>query len=801
MLIGRYLRVLGQFAQLTPLERLSRSQHITANALHWCPGCAKPSFSALFEPSRALLNSCRCEIRFPLEVVVHAPLTRAGTLLYCLGTHGYVASFPQKFLSALDKTITRGHNLYLIVRTRDGLGKFAAAAPKPIYISIASVEFPLSRNVPDRCMTIVAASSTWLSRLPVVASLVLTASIHAQQVSRLSQPVPLPPAIDTATDTPYPGIIQLRIDATDVLRRIYQIHETIPVKQASTFTLLYPEWTPGDHAPDEPLEKLAGLAFTANGNRLHWVRDTVNVHAFSVDIPAGTTSLDVQYQYLGSTGSTTGPVLITPTMLDLQWQSVILYPAGHFLRDIVYQPSLALPFGWIFFTSLDGGKTKRNTVTFRPIRLDALIDQPVMAGRYLKQVLLTENPVPVRLDVAAQDPADLAALPEAAKQFAALMPQAYKLFGSHHYDHYDHMLFLSDEISTYFEHHRSSENARAANFLRSTAKPPADSPNLYFLAHGYVHSWNGMYRRPAEMWTPNLNTPERDSMLWVFEGLTDYWADVLCARAGIFTKDDIEQIYSGLAASMTLDAGTDWRPLEDTNNDPLISFRRPLSWASWQRNMFDPYVAGEMVWLEADAIIRQQSAGKTSLDDFARTFFSGNDAGNVTSTYTFDDMVVALNAVQPYDWRGFFQSRLDDYGQGQMVHSIDSMGYKLVFTDKPIGNDPPGTSLDLAYSLGMRVSPIGRIDAVHWEGPAFKAKLTAGETIVLVNGKAYDPEVLTKAITGAVDGGPLDLVVKRGAWQQSTSIEWRGGMRYPHLERIEGTPDILDDILTGKPLA
>ena len=635
----------------------------------------------------------------------------------------------------------------------------------------------------------------------MVASLVLTASIHAQGVNRLPQPVPLPPAIEAPTDTPYLGTIQLHIDATDVLRRIYQIRETIPVERPGTHTFLYPEWTPGDHAPDEPLEKLAGLVFTANGNRLHWVRDTVNVHAFSVDVPAGTTSLDVQYQYLGSTGSTTGPVLITPTMLDLQWQSVILYPAGHFLRDIVYQPSLTLPFGWTYLTSLDGGKTKRNTVTFPPIRLDALIDQPVMAGRYLKQVLLTENPVPMRLDVAAQDPADLAVLPQAAKQFAALMPQAYKLFGSHHYDHYDHMLFLSDEISTYFEHHRSGENVAPADFLRSTATSAADSPNLYFIAHGYVHSWNGMYRRPAGMWTPNLNTPERDSMFWVFEGLTDYWADVLCARAGLFTKDDIEDVYSHLAASVTLDAGADWRPLEDTNNAPLISFRRPISWASWQRNMFDPYVVGEMIWLEADTIVRQQSAGRKSLDDFARSFFSGNDAGNVTRTYTFDDMVKALNAVQPYDWRGFFRSRLNDYGQDKMLHSIDHTGYRLIFTDKPLGNDPPGRSLDLAYSLGMRVNPNGLINAVHWEGPAFKANLTIGETIVSVNGKPYDPEFFAKAIASAADGGPLDLVVKRGTWQQSTSIQWRGGMRYPRLERIKGTPDILDDILTGKPLA
>ena len=354
-------------------------------------------------------------------------------------------------------------------------------------------------------------------------------------------------------------------------------------------------------------------------------------------------------------------------------------------------------------------------------------------------------------------------------------------------------------MSTYFEHHRSGENVFPSNYFKSAPKLPQDVPTIRYIAHGYVHSWNGMYRRPAEMWTPTLNTPERDSLLWVFEGLTDYWADVLSARAGFFTKDDIEQTYSNLAAGMTLDAGADWRSLEDTNNDPIIIARRPVSWGSWQRSMFDPYVQGEMIWLEADTIIRQQSGGMKSLDDFAKIFFGGNDTGNTTSTYTFDSMVAALNTVQPYDWHSILHSRLNEYGQGKLVHSVDRAGYKLVFTDKPIGDGAPSKSLDLAYSLGMRVTPTGRISAVHWDGPAFKANLTIGETIVSVNGKPYDPELFTAAITDAAHGGPLDIVVKRGAWQQATSIKWREGMKYPHLQRIEGKPPLLDEILASKP--
>lgn len=632
--------------------------------------------------------------------------------------------------------------------------------------------------------------------------LLAPAALPAQASPSLPEPVPFTQTIQQPQDTPYKGVISLDVDATDVLRRIYRIRETIPVSRPGTLTLLFPQWTPGDHAPNEPLEKLAGLVFYANGARLHWVRDAVDMHAFRVDVHAGASELEVEYNYLGATGPATGPVLITPTMLDLQWQSLILYPAGHFLRDIVYRPTVTFPAGWTYFTSMDGGERSAgegdNSVAFPPLQLDALIDQPIMAARYLKQVVLSDSPVPVRLDVAAQTADGLAALPDAAKRFAPIVAQADKLFGSHHYAHYDFLLFLSDELSTYFEHHRSGEQSTSAHALTQTGSGPAVAPDISYLAHGYVHSWNGMYLRPAEMWTPNLNTPERDSMLWMFEGLTVYWADVLSFRAGVYTRSDMEEHFAGLSALMTLDAGADWRPLADVNNDPIILGRRAASWPSWQRNEFDAYFAGEIVWLEADAILRQQSEGKKSLDDFARTFYGGSDAGDLTKTYTFDDLVKAMNAIQPYDWQKFFQSHLEEYGHGRLAHSIDQTGYELVFTDKPDLDEPASKALDLAYSLGMRVNSAGVISAVHWDGPAFRANLTLGETIVSVNGVPYDSEKFTDAIIQAAKGSPLDLVVQRGTWRQSTSIAWRGGLRYPHLRPIEQRPALLDTILAPR---
>jgi predicted metalloprotease with PDZ domain len=622
-------------------------------------------------------------------------------------------------------------------------------------------------------------------------------SLKASSVStgELPEPVPMPPPIAEARDIPFPGTIRLHIDTTDVARRIYRIHESIPVKGKNSITLLFPQWTPGDHSPNGPLEKLAGLIITARGKRLQWVRDTVAVYAFHVKVPAATDDLDVDYQYLGSTDRSTGYILIGPKMIDLQWQSAVLYPAGYFARDIVYQPSITLPDGWNYLSALDGSVHTGDTVNFTPVALDTLIDSPVMAGQFVKQVVLNDGPTPVRLDVAVNDPADLKGLEEAQRNLAKMTPQANKLFGGQHYDHYDYMLWLSNDFGPmYFEHHRSGENWAPADFLKS--KDNRDS--IARMVHGYVHSWNGMYRRPAEMWTPNFNTPERDSMLWVFEGLTDYWQDLLSYRTGIFSHDEILQNYAVLAAATTIDeAGAEWRNLQDTNNGPIIWFRKPAPWPTWQLDMFDPYNKGEIIWLNVDEIIRERSAGKRSLDDFAHSFYGGRDAGNTVKTYTFDDMVSALNAIQEYDWRAFFAAKLNNYGQWQSADIIHRTGYKLVFTDKATDETPSSTFLDLAYSVGMQVSN-GKVVAVRWGGPAFNAHIAVGETVISVNGQPYTQELLRTAVVQSAKGGPIELVVKRGDWQQTTSIDWHQGLRYPHLERIEGKPALLDQIMSAK---
>ncbi len=604
--------------------------------------------------------------------------------------------------------------------------------------------------------------------------------------------LPVQDEVDQPRDIPFPGTIKIDVDATDVQRHIFSMREDIPVRGGQALTLLYPQWSPGDHTANGPLEKLAGLVVSANGQRLSWTRDTLSVYAIHVHVPPGVKTLEVSYQYLGSTGPETGASLITRTMFDLQWQRTVLYPAGYYAKDIQFSPTLTLPTGWTFYSSLDGAHRTGDTVQFGTIPLETLADSPVMAGSHARQITLSTEPVPVYLDVVADDDSEFERLAEAAQKFKGLQDETTKLFQSHHYNHYNHMLWLSDELGpVYYEHHRSGENSRPSNFLKG--KGPV--PSLGFIEHGYVHSWNGMYRRPAEMTTPNLNTPERDSLFWVFEGLTEYWSDVLSARSGMISKEEAVGNFTDLAAYTSITAGAQWRTLQDTSNMPVFAFRKATSWVSWQRNMFDAYSQGELLWLAVDTQIRLQTNGRKSLDDFARTFFAGHDGSDQTSTYTFEEMTAALNHICPYDWAAYLRERLDEYGTEKTLDGIKAGGYRLTYVNAPTPSEEAQSFLNLAFSLGMQVSAGGKIVAVHWKGSAFQAGIIPGGTIVTINGTAYSPALLESAITEATKGSAIHLKVKRFGDTEDYFLDWRGGIRKPQLVRLDNSPALIDMIL------
>jgi predicted metalloprotease with PDZ domain len=636
--------------------------------------------------------------------------------------------------------------------------------------------------------------------LAACAALALTAPALAQP-SPGPQPAAMPPPIAAPRDVAYPGTLKLDVDATDLERRIFRVHETIPVTGPGPMTLLYPEWIPGGHSPRNALYGVAGLTIRANGQIVPWMRDPVEVFAFHVTPPAGAETLDIEFQFLSPTATDQGRVLMTPEMLSAEWITLALYPAGYFMRRIPAAASIRLPDGWGYGTALETASAEGGLVRFKPAAFDVLMDSPLVAGRYFKQFQLdTSGKSPVRLDVVADRPELLAATPDEIEKHRELVRQADKLYGARHYDHYDFLFSLSDRLGTIgLEHHRSSEDGTRPDFFTEWSK---NAPARNLLPHEYSHSWDGKFRRPADLWTPNLNVPMRDSLLWVYEGQDQYWGYVLGARSGLVTRQQtLDALAMTAATYSTGRPGRVWRSVEDTTNDPIIANRRPQAWTSWQRSE-DYYSEGQLVWLDADTLIRERTGGRKSLDDFARGFFGIDDGAWSEVTYSFDDVVAGLNAVMPYDWARFLNERINEVAPRFPLDGLTRGGYRLAYTETPTEywaqNELNRKTVDLTYSIGLTLNHEAGITAVLWDGPAFKAGLTVGGKLIAVNGIAYDADLLKGAITAAKAGPPVSLIVKDGDHFRVVAIDYHGGLKYPRLERIEGTPDRLSPIYAPK---
>lgn len=608
-------------------------------------------------------------------------------------------------------------------------------------------------------------------------------------------------AIAPPQDRAYPGEIRIAVDASDIDRRIVRVHEILTGVGPDT-VLLYPKWLPGTHAPEGPVDRFAGLRISANGAPLAWKRDPLDVYAFRVHPPAGTKSIDIDFEYLSPTSSKVADMEISRDVLFVEWNSLILYPAGYFARQIPVQASLTLPPDWKFGSALEVQSASGAQTTFKRLNLETLIDSPVYAGRYASRLDLDPgSAVPVHLDLFADRLELLAVKPEQLQAYRNLVQQAYKLYGSHHYAHYDFLYSLSDQIHQQgLEHHQSSENGSEPDSFTEWDKNASDRD---LLAHEFTHSWNGKFRRPADLWTPNYNVPMQDSLLWVYEGQTQYWGEVLAARSGLWTKQQALDALAQTAAYYEQQAGRRWRALQDTTNDEIINPRRPMSWRDWQRYE-DYYDEGRLIWLEVDTLIRERSQGKRSLDDFARAFFGIDDGSLVTVAYSFADVVKALNAVEPYDWTAFLRERLDAVARPAPLEGLRRGGYKLVYTDTPgeleKASDLERKRVSLRYSIGIVIDDKdGTVLQVAWDSAAFKAKLTESAQILAVNGAAYGAEVLKDAIRSAKGTAlPIELIVKTGDRYRVVAIDYHDGLRYPHLERDAAVPARLDEILAAK---
>lgn len=622
----------------------------------------------------------------------------------------------------------------------------------------------------------------------------------AAQLNSSPQALPIVDTVPPPRDVPFPGTIRLAVDATDTERAIFTVEEKIPVAASGALTLLYPKWIPGDHGPAGPIDKLAGLRVTANGKPLAWRRDPIDVFAFHLVVPEGVRAIDVAFQYLSPTDRGQGRVVMTPAMLNIEWNTVALYPAGWFVRQIPIEASVSYPKGWTPASALEIAGTAGDVVRYKPVAFDTLMDSPVFAGRHTR----TEAMAPgVRLNIVGDTPESLAATPAQIAAHRNLVTQAIKLFGVQHYDHYDFLMSVSDtQGSIGLEHHRSSENGVSAAYFNDWDARVDERDTL---PHEFTHSWNGKFRRPADLWTPDYRTPMRNSLLWVYEGQTTFWGQVLAARSGLWSKEETLGLLASEAAMFDKQVGRTWRPLADTTNNPIIPQSGAPAWRSWQRSS-DYYIEGELIWLDVDSLIRGRSGGKRSLDDFARAFFGVRDRDWGELTYTFDDVVAALNGVMPHDWASFLHARLDVPTQAPPLDWIDRGGYRLIYTDEPTSffaaNEKTHDIVDLSYSLGLTIGrsrPDGAVRAVSWEGPAFDAGLTVGTTIVAVGGQAYTADALKAAIRAAKDGKEaIRLLVRKGETYREVALRWNGGLRYPRLVRTGTGPSSLDALLAPR---
>ena len=604
---------------------------------------------------------------------------------------------------------------------------------------------------------------------------------------------------EVVEDVPYPGVLGLSIDARDTARGIISGRLSIPVSAAGPMTLLYPKWMPGYHSPQNPIELFAGLEIRAGKARIDWRRDPVEVYAFHLDVPEGTEALDISFQFLSPSTSGQGDVVVTDDLMNLQWGRMLLYPAGYYSRRIEVEPVLTLPEGWSFATAL-AGERDGPAIRFERVALDVLVDSPVMAGRHCRDVALDESGA-VRLALFAHRPDDLELTDDQAGLHRALVAQADTLFASRHFDRYRFLVALSDELGGGgIEHHRSAEIIAPPSYF--TAWEP-NLPKRDVFAHEFTHSWNGKFRRGADSWTPSFEIPIQNSLMWLYEGQTQYWGHVLTARAGLWSTDTALQALAKVAATYDVRPGGLWRTMADTTRDPVIAGRAPLPWPSWQRNE-DYYSEGQLLWLAVDTLIREISGDRRSLDDFARAFFGMDDGIMVTRTYDFEEVVRTLARIADHDWAELLTHELRSREPGAPLQGLERGGYQLIYRDYRNdfckSFDSNAGQFDMRFSIGLTMGSDGTIQEVMWGSPAFDAGLTSGALVQRVNGLDYSDQAIGDAIEAAQGGAPLNLTVRPRPESRARDIvvDYDKGHRFPHLVPLPGARRRLDEIFAPR---
>jgi len=591
--------------------------------------------------------------------------------------------------------------------------------------------------------------------------------------------------------------ILITVDATRTRQKLLHTHLVMPVKPGPQ-TLYYPKWIPGEHGPDGPIANLTGLKFEANGHTVPWQRDLLDVFTFHLEIPNGVSRLDVNFDYIEPDGGSA-----TDKLLVLEWNEVLLYPADVPAEKLRYEAELAMPDGWQFGTALPVKNEAGNRVSFNPISLDLLVDSPVITGEFYRKIDLTPpgEPIHHEIDIAADSADALNMSPENQKQMINLVAESGKLFGARHYRDYHFLLALSDHVAHFGLEHHESNNSRLPE--RTLLLPSSGMTLGGLLAHEFAHSWNGKFRRPADLTVPYYEQPMKTDLLWGYEGLTDYLGPMLAARSGLWTPEQYREYLASIAAMLGPGRpGRTWRPLLDTAVvEPGLGFARG-GWMSWRRGT-DYYDEGDLLWLEVATIIHRDSGGKKSIDDFCQEFHGGPNHGPEVKTYTFDDVVNTLNQVVAYDWRGFWTQRLTNHGPGAPLTGIENSGWKLVYDEKRsplIENwEEERKDIDARFSIGLDLMWNGEIVDTIEGMPAAKAGIGPGMKIIAVNGKRMGKHTFHDALQATKTSNiPLELLVENTDYYTTYKLDYHNGEMYPHLVRDESKPDMLSDIIKAK---
>ncbi|QEH35146.1 M61 glycyl aminopeptidase [Aquisphaera giovannonii] len=601
--------------------------------------------------------------------------------------------------------------------------------------------------------------------------------------------------------------LRVEVDARELPRRL--IHTTVRLARGpGPFDFWYPRWIPGTHGPSGPLDTIGGLRVHArDGSPIPWRRDEVDLYRHRCEVPAGAGEVEIRLDTICNVAAeeASGHLSFGNAMVGIiNWPTCLVYPDGPAAADIKVELSLRLPPKWKYATALRGGTEKDGLITFDPVSLEVLGDSPLIAGELLKTYDLSTGAYPrARFHVASESPTAVALPPDVLDLYGRMVREAGALFKNCHYDRFDFLVTCSDDLGNLgLEHLASSINGVGERDLIDARRRKGWIANL--IPHEYVHSWCGKYRRPLGQCTPDFHTPMRTSLLWVYEGLTQYLGDVIMVRSGLATAKEYRETLTDRIGSLMLQAGRKWRPLEDTAIASSILRGGSPNWTDLRRSQ-DYYYEGALIWMEADAIIRAKTEGRRSLDDFARAFLGRKGApGQQADPYERAEVVSLLKQAADHDWDAFLAGRVEKPLDALPLELVTRLGYRLQYSPTPHATEDGGRSrgrhgASAEHSLGLSFTPDGRVSNIVPGMPGDRAGLAPGMKMIGVNDRVFSPQRLEDALADSVALRKIDLLILEGDRFRTLSIAYDGGPKYLELVRDEGKPDVLEQIM--RPIA